>query len=181
MAGRFLDRHLHASRAGDVRSTTATFSVARPRQQQQAPRVRRADLERESDARRLQQRQKQIDIGKKSEAYKRYLQLVPKATRRRRDPRHPCTPDIHKKCSKRGFDGQVKAWRKQLHTLFSPKAAGASGRVGGEGGASRERDESPGPANPPSDLAYIFATQDEANRPDRDGDDVTVGLYDGLF
>jgi len=40
--------------------------------------VKRADLEKETDMRRLQQRQKQINIAKQSEAYKKYIQLVPK-------------------------------------------------------------------------------------------------------
>ena len=73
---------------------------------------------RETDPRRLEQRQKQIDYGKNTRAYQRYLQEVP---RRERQPelsltKHPRTPDIHRECSKRAFDGFVKVWRRQLHS-----------------------------------------------------------------
>lgn len=72
---------------------------------------------RETDPRKLEQRQKQIDYGKNTRAYQRYLQEVP---RRERDPQlsltnHPRTPDIQRECSKRAFDGVVKVWRRQLH------------------------------------------------------------------
>lgn len=34
---------------------------------------------------------------------------------KRRKNRDPETPDVHKACSKRSFDGLVKKWRRLLH------------------------------------------------------------------
>ena len=73
-------------------------------------------MERETDPRRLEQRQKQIDYGKNTNGYVRYLKIIPKQMR---DPAlslttHPNTPDIQRACSKRAFDGLVRQWRTQL-------------------------------------------------------------------
>jgi len=35
--------------------------------------------------------------------------------RKRYERNHPSTPNIHEECSKRQFDGRVKAWRRMLH------------------------------------------------------------------
>ncbi|KAG2447867.1 hypothetical protein HYH02_007323 [Chlamydomonas schloesseri] len=82
------------------------------------------------DPHRLAQRQKQIDFGKNTVGYQRYLQLVPRNKRRRTDP---ATPDIHANISKRRFDGQVVVWRRALHKYDddaaqdgAPSAASAS-------------------------------------------------------
>ena len=82
---------------------------------------------RETDPRKLEQRQKQIGYGKNSLAYQRYLEEVP-LDKRRFDlinSDHPRTPDIARDVSKRTFDGQVKAWRRQLHLWDPPEAVGA--------------------------------------------------------
>ena len=107
-------------------------------------------LERETDQRRINMRQRQIDIGKNTVAYARYLELVPKAERElsRRLKEHPVTPDPTLKASKRGFDGLCNAWRRQLH-FYDTGTAGASaagGRMGdfsagGEGDASAAGDD----------------------------------------
>ena len=68
-------RERHARKGVEVVTTTRHFDLPLSSPTVQ---VKRADLERETDPRRLQQRQKQIDIGKKSEAYQRYVQRVPK-------------------------------------------------------------------------------------------------------
>lgn len=73
--------------------------------------------ERESDPHRLAQRQKQIDFGKNTLGYQRYLDEVPRETRGKQ---HPNTPDVYQKTSKRAFDGQVKKWRRMLHTWDLP-------------------------------------------------------------
>ena len=85
--------------------------------------MKTANLERETDERKLKQRQKQIDIGKQSDSYKKYLQLVPKCKRRFRGriPVDPRTPDITQKCSKRSFDGQLKVWKRQIHALVEER------------------------------------------------------------
>ncbi|GLI71725.1 hypothetical protein VaNZ11_017031 [Volvox africanus] len=69
------------------------------------------------DPHRLAQRQKQIDYGKNTIGYQRYLQQVPKDRRRRKGEQwlDPVTPDIHQNISKRCFDGQIKVWRRALH------------------------------------------------------------------
>ena len=96
--------------------------------------------DKETDKRRLSQRQKQIDLGKRTDAYRRYAERVPKHARKRkgRIPIDPVTPDITKKCSKRSFDGQVKAWKRQLHALFNDE-----NRIGGEGGSDESAKEPP--------------------------------------
>uniref|UniRef100_A0A1B0GG90 Histone RNA hairpin-binding protein RNA-binding domain-containing protein n=1 Tax=Glossina morsitans morsitans TaxID=37546 RepID=A0A1B0GG90_GLOMM len=73
----------------------------------------------ETDTAILSRRQKQIDYGKNTEAYERYIQLVPRLERTRD---HPKTPDKYGKYSRRAFDGLVKIWRKQLHFYDPPNA-----------------------------------------------------------
>ncbi|XP_075154233.1 stem-loop binding protein [Haematobia irritans] len=73
----------------------------------------------ETDAAILSRRQKQIDYGKNTVAYERYVEMVPK-TQRTRD--HPRTPNKYGKYSRRAFDGLVKIWRKQLHFYDPPMA-----------------------------------------------------------
>jgi hypothetical protein len=42
--------------------------------------------------------------------------------RTRRGKDDPRTPDIHRKCSKRAFDGLVRSWRRALHK-YDPEGA----------------------------------------------------------
>jgi len=72
----------------------------------------------ESDWHKLGQRQKQIDYGKNTLGYERYLELVPRKQRKKYV--HPQTPDIKQVCSKRSWDGQVKKWRRRLHEFDPP-------------------------------------------------------------
>ena len=66
----------------------------------------------ETDKKRLAKRQKQVDYGKNTIGYTRYLARVPRAQRTRDMPH---TPDIRKKMSKRAFDGLIAQWRRRLH------------------------------------------------------------------
>ncbi|KDD75517.1 hypothetical protein H632_c642p1 [Helicosporidium sp. ATCC 50920] len=66
------------------------------------------------------QRQRQVDFGKNTLGYQRYIATVPKSLRRRGT--HPSTPDAHQSCSKRSFDGQIRKWRRQLHDWDPPAA-----------------------------------------------------------
>ncbi|EDW98330.1 histone RNA hairpin-binding protein [Drosophila yakuba] len=77
----------------------------------------------EADPAVLSRRQKQIDYGKNTAAYERYLEMVPK-TERTRD--HPRTPNKYGKYSRRAFDGLVKIWRKSLHIYDPPTQARAT-------------------------------------------------------
>ena len=47
----------------------------------------------------------------------RYIKSVPPEQRRKKGGKclDPCTPDVNQKISKRAFDGQIKAWRRDLH------------------------------------------------------------------
>ena len=67
----------------------------------------------ETDPRRISQREKQIQFGKNTIGYTRYVELVP---RHQRNPGDPQTPRADKKQSKRAFAGAIKAWRRFLHT-----------------------------------------------------------------
>ena len=92
----------------------------------------------ETDVHRLEQRQKQIDMGKSTSGYKHYLRTVPKYKRdyEKRFTEHPLTPRKQIVCSKRSWDGQVRKWRRMLHIYDSPEdstaGAGSSEPVDNE-------------------------------------------------
>eukprot|EP01132_Coremiostelium_polycephalum_P009189 gene9189-11263_t len=67
---------------------------------------------REQDPKRLQARQRQIDIGKMTDGYLNYLKSISKSKRKQSDPK---TPNKNQICSKRSWDGQVRKWRRLLH------------------------------------------------------------------
>lgn len=101
-----------------VRDVTADFVVeeAEPSSRPQG------EPQRETDPHRLAQRQKQIDLGKNTLGYQRYREAVPREKRNRRTD--PVTPDVYQVCSKRAFEGQVKKWRRMLHTWDPPEQEG---------------------------------------------------------
>jgi len=74
--------------------------------------------ERETNESRLAQREKQIRIGKNTEAYKRYSQIT--AAQSPLSKRRLKTPDKYQICSKRSWDGQIIKWRKSLHKYDPP-------------------------------------------------------------
>ncbi|XP_076241366.1 stem-loop binding protein [Calliopsis andreniformis] len=78
-------------------------------------------VEYETDPKILARRQKEIDYGKNTIGYDRYIQAVPKE---KRTKEHPRTPPKYIKYSRRGWDGMVKLWRKQLHQWDPPEENG---------------------------------------------------------
>lgn len=75
------------------------------------------ETEFETDPVVLARRQKQIDYGKNTVGYDRYRRLVPKERRHRK---HPSTPPINKKYSRRAWDGLIRVWRQRLHFWDPP-------------------------------------------------------------
>lgn len=67
----------------------------------------------ETDVKRLASRQKQLDIGMNTAGYRAWLEQVPAAKRNTVGPR---IPDLFQICSKRSWDGQVRKWRRELHS-----------------------------------------------------------------
>jgi hypothetical protein len=67
---------------------------------------------------RVEQRLKQVEMGKNSIGYSRYRSQIPRHLRKAVDPKTPKAADD--KISKKVFDETMKSWRRQLH-VFSIK------------------------------------------------------------
>lgn len=83
-----------------------------------SPKVRAPKLQFETDKEVLGRRAKQVEYGKNTLGYQRYLEMVPKE---KREKKHPKTPPKHLKYSRRAWDGLVKVWRQKLHFWDPPK------------------------------------------------------------
>ncbi|XP_005089698.2 uncharacterized protein LOC101857844 isoform X2 [Aplysia californica] len=68
------------------------------------------------DEARLARKEKDVQYGKNTDAYKLYTEVVPKASRSRNKKYHPRTPEKRIKCSRRSWDSQIKIWKRRLHT-----------------------------------------------------------------
>jgi len=106
----------------------------------------------------LNRRQKQIDYGKNTLAYDRYVEQVPKNRRQRGMPR---TPPKNRVFSRRQWDGLVKAWKIRIHewdTAENGMSAEAEARVFGNKKRTHAQSELSGspPATPATDAAAII-------------------------
>jgi len=84
---------------------------------------------------RIAGRQKQIEYGKNTIGYGRYLALVPKKLRKRGQPK---TPNKYQICSKRSWDGQIRKWRRQLH-IYDPELS-TTPMIGTNAGSESEKE-----------------------------------------
>eukprot|EP01062_Namystynia_karyoxenos_P016356 TRINITY_DN15960_c0_g1_i1.p2 TRINITY_DN15960_c0_g1~~TRINITY_DN15960_c0_g1_i1.p2 ORF type:complete len:440 (+),score=116.20 TRINITY_DN15960_c0_g1_i1:145-1464(+) len=84
-------------------------------------RVRRGEMGVDpiTDAHRINQRQKQINLGRMTEGFKNYMRLIEMGVQ---IPEHmECTvPNPSQRCSKRAWDAMVRSWRRTLHSFDDP-------------------------------------------------------------
>ncbi|KAK3759221.1 hypothetical protein RRG08_054941 [Elysia crispata] len=71
---------------------------------------------------RMARREKDIAYGKNTDAYRMYIELIPRELRSQNGKKHPRTPKKDKECSRRSWDAQVKLWKRRLHAWANEEA-----------------------------------------------------------
>mmetsp|Transcript_45106 Transcript_45106/g.54648 ORF Transcript_45106/g.54648 Transcript_45106/m.54648 type:complete len:291 (-) Transcript_45106:71-943(-) len=82
--------------------------------------IPRLDPEKPEHARRIQQRRRQISMGKNTAGYDEYVKRVPKHKRKKFSMEHPSTPDATLDIPAKRFQGVMNAWRRALHRFDPP-------------------------------------------------------------
>jgi hypothetical protein len=102
----------------------------------------------------------EIEKGKCTPEYRRYLQLVPRDCRQALNPNHPLTPRVDYNNSVREFKRLKKAWRCVLHVWGSEKMDGSFIRTGSAYHASSYLDE-PTPQTAPEGVVPLREEDEE--------------------
>eukprot|EP00934_Nitzschia_sp_Nitz4_P001541 Nitzschia sp. Nitz4//scaffold20_size174350//54226//54957//NITZ4_002091-RA/size174350-snap-gene-0.239-mRNA-1//-1//CDS//3329541776//1541//frame0 len=96
----------HSTATGVTSETTSEFGKLDPKDPVQQ--------------RRLEQRRKMVTYGKNTVGYTEYLRQVPKSQRKSRSMETPSTPDYTLDMPNKRWAGQVRAWRRALHSYDPP-------------------------------------------------------------
>ena len=83
-----------------------------------ASRAKSKKFEIEKDFHRITQRMRQIDIGKATDEYRNYSEMVPRVQRK---PHHPRTPNPRHKMPNKWWKRAFTRWRKDLHAFDADK------------------------------------------------------------